>query len=162
MIAFILLVIERQTLFSCCQHLANMHYLANITSFKQIFECLMNISFHKPCKLSRIQLWDLIKFAFVSCMIACSLCVGRSVWIECGQEESSASLETRDPQTLNSWFKMMLRFMHLPTVIFMSFSLCAVCKMSVTLPLFEKIWFPMHTIFPEYWVPCWLQCLLPF
>ncbi len=32
----------------------------------------------------------------------------------------------------------MLRFMHLPTFIFMSFSLCAVCKMSVTLALFEK------------------------
>ncbi len=32
----------------------------------------------------------------------------------------------------------MLRFMHLPTVIFMPFSLCAVCKMSVTLALFEQ------------------------
>ncbi len=29
--------------------------------------------------------------------------------------------------------------------------------MSITLALFEKILFPMHTIFPEYWVPCWLQ-----
>ncbi len=33
----------------------------------------------------------------------------------------------------------MLRFMHLPTVVFMSFSLCAVCKMSVTSALFEKM-----------------------
>ncbi len=32
----------------------------------------------------------------------------------------------------------MLCFMHLPTLIFMSFSLCAVCKMTVTLALFEQ------------------------
>ncbi len=50
---------------------------------------------------SRIQLWDLIKCTFVTCMIACSLRDGRSVWIECGQEESSASLKTRDRQTLS-------------------------------------------------------------
>ncbi len=76
--------------------------------------------------------------AFVSCMIACALCDGRSVRIECGQEEISALLEMCDRQTLNSWFQIMLRFMHLPTVIFMSFSLWSVCKMSVTLALIEK------------------------
>ncbi len=36
----------------------------------------------------------------------------------------------------------MLRFMLLPSVIFMSFSLCAVCKISVTLALFEKNMIP--------------------
>ncbi len=36
----------------------------------------------------------------------------------------------------------MLRFMHLPTVIFMSFPLFAACKMSVTLALFEKNMIP--------------------
>ncbi len=35
--------------------------------------------------------------------------------------------------------------MHLPTVIFMSFSLCAVCKMSVTLALFKKIYDSLST-----------------
>ncbi len=29
----------------------------------------MNISFHKPCKLSRIQLWDIMTCACVSCSI---------------------------------------------------------------------------------------------
>ncbi len=55
------------------------------------------------------------------------------------RRESSASQETHNRQTLNSSFQTMLRFILLPTVIFMSFSLCAVCKMSVTLALFEKI-----------------------
>ncbi len=61
-------------------------------SFKQIFEWLMNISFHKPCKLCRIQLWDLVKCAFVPCMIACYLHDGWSMRIECGH------VETRDQQ----------------------------------------------------------------
>ncbi len=74
-------------------------------------------------------------------MIACSLFVGRFVGIECWLEESSALLETQDRKTLNSWFQIMLRFMHLPTVIFISFSLCAACKMSVTLALFEQYYF---------------------
>ncbi len=40
---------------------------------------------------------------------------------------------------------------------------CALYVKWVLLWLYsEKIWFPMHTNFPEYWVPCWLQCLLPF
>ncbi len=65
-------------------------------------------------------------------MIACALRDGRSVWIECRQEE------TRDQQTLNLWFQIMLYFMHLPTVIFLLFSLCAVCKITVTLALFEQ------------------------
>ncbi len=94
----------------------------------------MNISFHKPCKLSRMQLWELVKCAFVSCMIACSLFDGRSVRIEC--------------------------FMHLPTVIFMSFSQCAVCKMTVTFALFEKNMTPNAHKHPEYWVPSWLERLL--
>ncbi len=38
----------------------------------------------------------------------------------------------------------MLSFMLLPNAIFMSFSLCDVCKMSVTLALFEKNM--MHTM----------------
>ncbi len=42
----------------------------------------MNISFYKPCKLNRIQLWDLVKCAFVSCMNECSLRDGRSVRTE--------------------------------------------------------------------------------
>ncbi len=51
--------------------------------------------------------------------------------IVCGLRDGRQE-ETRDQQTLNSWFQIMLRFMHLPTVIFMSFSLCAVCKIIVT------------------------------
>ncbi len=60
----------------------------------------------------------------------------------------SASLEMLDRKSLNSWFSIMLRFMHLLTVILMSFSLYAACKMSVT--FIWKIIFPMHTNFPEY------------
>ncbi len=39
---------------------------------------------------------------------------------------------------------------------------CVLNVKLVTLDLFEKIWFPMYINFPEYWVPCWLQCLHPF
>ncbi len=46
----------------------------------------------------------------------------------------------------------MLHFIHLPTAIFISFLLCAVCKISITLALFEKMWFLMHTNFLEYGV----------
>ncbi len=43
-----------------------------------------------------------------------------------------------------------LCFIHLPT------------QMTVTLTLFKKTKFPMHTNFWDYWGPCWLQCFLPF
>ncbi len=36
----------------------------------------------------------------------------------------------------------MQRFMHLPTALFMLFPLCAVCKISVTLALFETNMIP--------------------
>ncbi len=46
-------------------------------------------------------------------------------WIECWQEKTSASLERSDRQTLNLWIQIMLCFVHLPTIISMSISLCS-------------------------------------
>ncbi len=97
-------------------------------------------------------------------MIACSLRDFWSVWIVCG-EESSASLETHVQKTLNLWFQIMLHFMHLPTAVFMSYPLCAVCKMSVTFKVCTGAWNPWkclnfkRSVFNvwkvlEFWIKC--------
>ncbi len=54
------------------------------------------------------------------------------------QHDSVFSVSPCELIALISRFQRMLRFMHLPAVIFMSYSLCAVWKMSVTMTLFEQ------------------------
>lgn len=115
-----------------------------------LYHLNISISFHKPCRLNQIQLWDLLKCALVTCMNAYILCITVG---SCKLNTDMSSAATWDVQsTLNPWFQTKLSYIQLLTVISVPFSLCAVCKISVF--IWKKIWFIMCTNLPDYWVPC--------